>query len=206
MRAKAVIWGRANSINVQKVMWCAAEVGLAVERRDAGGPFGLPEGYADKNPTGRVPAFEDDEVTLWESNTIVRYLAHRHGSDLYPTAPAQRATAERLMDFQLDRFALPMRTLFQGLVRQAPAQRDEAAIEAASLEVAALWPIVDAALARTSYLAGDALTVADIPLGAYAQRWYALAIERPALPRLEGWLARLRERPGFAAHVMQPLS
>jgi glutathione S-transferase len=202
-----VLWGRANSINVQKVLWCAAELGLEVERRDAGGPFGWPEGYAAMNPTGRVPTLVDDRLTLWESNTIVRYLAARHDpGGLWPREPVERALAERWMDLQLDRFAPPMRTLHQGLVRTAPAHRDAAAIESAHAEVAALWPIVDAQLARTAWLAGDRFTLGDVPLGAYARRWYALAIDRPRLPHLEAWLERLHGRPGFAAHVVQPLS
>src|SRR6266852_5049331 len=87
------IWGRTTSSNVQKVLWCCAELGIAYERVDLGGPFGGnrdPE-YLAMNPNGRVPTISDDGLILWESNTICRYLAAtRHGERLYPSAPAAR--------------------------------------------------------------------------------------------------------------------
>ena len=67
------IWGRTNSINVQKVMWTVAELGVAHERIDAGGAFGKvdqPE-YAAMNPNRLVPVLEDGSAVIWESNAIV---------------------------------------------------------------------------------------------------------------------------------------
>ncbi|MCA3748382.1 MAG: glutathione S-transferase N-terminal domain-containing protein, partial [Rubrobacter sp.] len=74
------VWGRNNSINVQKVLWCCRELGLEYERVDAGGAYGFPEGYERINPNRLVPAIEEDGFILWESNAIVRYLASRYGA------------------------------------------------------------------------------------------------------------------------------
>ncbi len=74
------IWGRADSFNLQKVMWCVGELGIPHERIDAGGEFGVTDrhDYLAMNPNGRVPTIDDDGFVLWESNAIVRYLAARY--------------------------------------------------------------------------------------------------------------------------------
>lgn len=201
------LWGRMNSINVQKVLWCCAELGLEVERTDAGGAFGRPDGYEAMNPTGLVPTIRDADFVLWESNAIVRYLAAKHATgSLHPGDMRAQAAAGQWMDWQINALALPMRTLFQGLIRTAPGERDIDAIEAARRELAGQWRILDGRLAGTEYVAGDRFTMGDIPVGVYAQRWSALPIERQRLPHLEAWADRLRARPGFREHVMQPLS
>jgi glutathione S-transferase len=92
------IWGRASSSNVQKVLWCCAELDLPFERIDLGGPFGGnrdPE-YLQLNPNGLVPTVKDGDLIMWESNTICRYLAStRNGERLYPRDPAARTHVER---------------------------------------------------------------------------------------------------------------
>ena len=114
------IWGRTTSSNVQKVLWCCAELGIDYERVDLGGPFGGnrdPE-YLTMNPNGRVPTIKDNDLILWESNTICRYLATtRHGERLYPSNPAARANVERWMDWQLATSGPPMAALLGMLIR-----------------------------------------------------------------------------------------
>ena len=126
------IWGRTNSINVQKVMWTVAELGLPHERVNAGMAHGVVNEpwYADINPNRLVPAIDDDGVVLWESNVIVRYLAGKHAAGtLMPADPAMRAKAEMWMDWQ--QTALPgFGPLFLGLIRTPPEKRDMAAIRA----------------------------------------------------------------------------
>ena len=128
------IWGRATSSNVQKVLWCCAELGLEFERVDVGGPFGGnrdPE-YLAMNPNGLVPTVKDGDLVMWESNTICRYLATtRNGEHLYPRDPAARTHVERWMDWQLAVIGAPMGQLLFGLVRSTPETRDPAAIEGA---------------------------------------------------------------------------
>ncbi len=202
------IWGRTNSINVQKVMWTVAELGLAHERQDAGMAHGVVNEpwYAEINPNKLVPAIDDDGVVLWESNVIVRYLAGKHAAGtLMPTDPVARAKAEMWMDWQ--QTSLPgFGTMFIGLIRTPPEKRDMAAIRAGQESTAAGLRLVDKYLADRSYMLGDRLTVADIPLGCVAYRWYGLPIERPQLPNLRAWYQRLTQRAAFKQHVMLPIT
>lgn len=198
------IWGRASSSNVQKVLWCCAELGIELERVDVGGPFGGnrdPE-YLRMNPNGLVPTVKDGNLVMWESNTICRYLAAtRNGEHLYPRDPAARTHVERWMDWQLAVIGPPMGQLLFGLVRSTPETRDEAAIEAARRRAAAAWTIVDDEVKDRPYLAGDHLSLAEIVLGTQIYRWFAFPIERPELPALRVWYDRLHQRPGFRKHI-----
>jgi glutathione S-transferase len=106
------IWGRANSINVIKVLWCADECGLKYEREDVGGAFGGNDQkwYLDMNPNGVVPTIDVGGRIIWESNSAVRYLAAKHAAGtLWPTDPGLRSEADRWMDWQLSTIAEPMR-------------------------------------------------------------------------------------------------
>ena len=202
------IWGRTNSINVQKVLWCADELGLAYDRIDIGGAFGGNDqpAYRAKNPNGLVPTLEEDDgFTLWESNTIVRYLAAKHGK-LSPGDLRTRADAERWMDWQLTTISRDMATVFWGLVRTPPEKRDMAAIAAAAKTLSGLWARLDQHLKGRRFVAGDQLTMGDIPVGCFVYRWLNLPIERVPLPNLEAWYARLGERQPYRKHVMLPMT
>ena len=203
------IWGRNNSVNVQKVIWICIEMGVPFERHDVGGPFGgnrEPE-YLALNPNGLIPAISDDGFVLWESNAIVRYLAAKHGAgSLWPEDPAARAEADKWMDWQLGTLWNNLRPVFIGLIRTPPEERDHDAIEAARLRTAEAFSILDEHLSEREYVAGSSLTMADIPLGTTVYRWMALDIERPPLPNLEAWYGRLQERPAYTENVMLPLS
>ncbi len=203
------IWGRNNSSNVQKVLWCCAELDLPFERIDVGGAFGgtRDDSYLAMNPNALVPTIEDDGFVLWESNPIVRYLAAKHGAGtLCPTDLQARADCERWMDWQVSTVGPAIGPVFWGLVRTAPADRDNAAIEAARQKTAAVLAILDNHLSQQPFVGGAAFTMADIPLGVQTYRWMVMDIERPRLPNLAAWYARLTERPGFQEHVMIPLT
>jgi glutathione S-transferase len=196
------VWGRDNSINVQKVLWCCGELGLEHERVDAGGAYGFPEGYEKINPNRLVPAIEEDGFVLWESNAIVRYLAARYGAGtLWPEDARARARADRWMDWQATVLWKHLRPVFWGLVRTPPEERDEAAIEEARKKTTGAWAILERHLKGREYVEGDTLTMADIPLGVSARRWFGLDIERPEMPNLEAWYGRLLEREAFREHV-----
>ena len=203
------IWGRSNSINVQKVLWCCGELDVPYERVDVGGPFGgnrEPE-YLRLNPNGLVPTISDSGFVLWESNAIVRYLAARHGmGTLCPEDLAQRADADRWMDWQMGTLWASLRPAFIGLVRTPPEKRDQTDIAAAIRRTAENLAILDAHLAGRDYVTGPVFTMADIPLGTTAYRWFNLDVERPVMPELEAWYERLCARPSFMANVMLPLS
>ncbi|MBK8740054.1 MAG: glutathione S-transferase [Betaproteobacteria bacterium] len=204
-----VIWGRDNSVNVQKVLWCCEELAIEYKRLDAGMNFGVvntPE-YRALNPNGLVPTLDEDGFVLWESNTIVRYLAATHArGGLWPDDPRARAHAEQWMDWQNSTYWPAMRPLFMGLVRTEPAKRDPLALETHRLAVLKLMEILDAHLQSHPYMGGDAFTMGDIPVGCGVWRWMGMPIQRPALPNLQRWFDALAQRPAFRKTVMQPLS
>lgn len=199
------ILGRNNSSNVQKVLWCCEELGLKYEREDVGGPFGRnrdPE-YLALNPNGLVPTIIDGDFVLWESNTIIRYLAAKHGSGtLYPTDLQTRALGERWMDWQLSVVVPTINPIFFGLIRTPPEKRDQAAIAAARDKLATALKMLDGFLGRSDYVAGGVFTVGDIPVGIMTYRWYTLEIEREDFPNLKRWYERLSTRTGFKKHIM----
>ncbi len=204
------IWGRINSSNVMKTLWLLDELGLHYERVDAGGVFGhtgTPQ-YRAMNPLGLVPTLEEDGFALFESNAILRYLCNAHAPDspLYPSAPRARGRVDAWLDFQQTALNRPQSAVFQGLVRTAPERRDNAAISAAVAEAGAIWRILDGQLAQQAYVAGDALTLADMAFGPHVHRWFAMPIARPDSPHLHAWYDRLKKRPAFRTHVALPLS
>jgi glutathione S-transferase len=203
------IWGRKNSVNVQKVMWCCDELELPYERVDAGGEFGgtrEPE-YLAMNPTGLIPTIREDGFTMWESNTIVRYLAAKYGTgSLWPEDPTARALAEKWMDYQLGTVWVAFRAAFLGLVRTPPEKRDPDQIEASLESTAEALAILDAHLAREDYVAGADFTVGDVALGPTIYRWLNMEIERPEMPNLETWHDRLTTRPAYQKNVMVPFT
>jgi glutathione S-transferase len=202
------LWGRVNSVNVKKVLWMLEELGIPYQRSDAGMEHGVVDtpDYRAMNPNGRVPTLEDDGFVLWESNSILRYLAVTHGSALYPADPRARASADRWMDWQLSTLSPAERNLFWGLVRTAPEKRDMGAVMAAMKAAATCWAMVDAHVARQGgpFVDGAAMTIADIVLGCYARRWFGDEVRvegMPPFPALSDWYAALGERPGFKRWV-----
>ncbi|MEH2469034.1 glutathione S-transferase [Nitrobacteraceae bacterium AZCC 2161] len=205
------IWGRANSVNVQKVLWCCRELDVAYERIDAGMQYGRNSDadYLAMNPNGRVPTLVDGDFALWESNAIMRYIAltHGQGSTLYPANPRIRAGMERWLDWTLSTLQPVERPLFWGLVRTPPAERDMALMQQAADTAAEQWRIIDRQLDGRDYLEGQHLSLADIAVGAYARRWLGVeGVSKPALPHLQRWFELISARPGFQEFVAPPMS
>lgn len=202
------IWGRLNSHNVKKVAWAAIEMDLPHRRIDMGGAFGYSDAYLAQNPNRMVPMIEDDSVpggfALWESNTILRYLADAHSPAFRHADVCARAQAEKWMDWHFD-FADAQRDAFLGFVRRGQ-DGNNPAVAASIAATLALAPILDAELARSPFLSGSRFGLADIPMGVYAHTFFTLPFERPSLPSLEDWYAGLTERPGYASQVMIPLT
>ena len=202
------VWGRTNSVNVKKALWAVEELGLKYQRIDAGMQFGVnktPE-YLKMNPTGLVPTIDDDGFTLWESHSIVRYLAAKHGAGtLCPSDAKARADVERWMDWAFT-FTNAMRPVFWGLIRTPAEKRDTKSIEEGRENCIRLLAIPEAGLAGKKYVGGERFTMGDIPLGCEVQRWMRVPIERPAFPNLQAWFERLCERPAFKKIVDVPLS
>ncbi|MBA2535794.1 MAG: glutathione S-transferase [Rubrobacter sp.] len=199
------IWGRKNSFNVQKVLWCCEELEIPFQRHDAGGLYGGTDedDYLARNPTGLVPTISDDGFWLWESNAVVRYLSAKHGSgSLWPEDPAERALADKWMDYQLGTLFPAFKGALLGLVRTPPERRDQAKIEASASKTGEVLAILDAHLRGNEYVAGPSLTMGDIALGSIVYRWLQLEIERPDLPSLLAWHERLEGRPAYKRTVM----
>lgn len=204
------IWGRPNSINVQKVLWTADELALAYDHVPAGREHGQvgEAWFAEMNPNRLVPVIDDDGFVLWESNAIVDYLARQYGKDGFcPTDVRQQASARQWMDWATFTLVAAMTPVFWGLVRTPPGQQsDAAAIEKGIAACQAAFRLLDAQLKERAYLLGDNFTLADIPLGCAVYRWHALEVPRENLPHLEAWYARLRDRPAYRTRVMLPLT
>lgn len=203
------IWGRLSSVNVQKVVWCADELGLAYERIDAGGKFGGNDtpAYRAMNPNGLVPTIDDDGFVLHESNAIVRYLAARARAEaLWPSELRRRADVDRWMEWQSTEFTPAMRDAFWQLIRTPEPKRDARLIEASRAKSERLAGILDAHLASRQFVAGDDFTIADIVCGCAAHRWLLLPVERPGQPHLARWYATLKSRPASRQVTSQALS
>ncbi|MEQ8388970.1 MAG: glutathione S-transferase [Alphaproteobacteria bacterium] len=205
------ILGRKSSSNVQKVLWCCDELDIPFEREDYGAAFGntKDDAYQRLNPNSLIPTVVEDDFVLWESNSIIRYLAASHADRtpcLYPADLRTRARGERWMDWQLSTVSPAQAPVFLGLVRAPEAERNWAAINQGIEKFRAAMTILDGGLAEGDYLSGAEFSVADISLGMYAYRWFELPLERPELPRLSAWYERLMDRPAFRRHVMIGLS
>jgi glutathione S-transferase len=198
------ILGREDSINVRKVLWCCGELGLAFEREDFGGPFGKTDTqeYLSLNPNGLVPTILDDDLAVWESNTILRYLAAKYGGDpLYGTDPGRRSQIEQWMDWQLSVLAPPTTVVFINLVRLAEDERDMAAVEKSRDLLARGMTLLDRELGDGPHILGRDFTLADIPLGVAVNRWFELPIRREKLDNLARYYGVLRERAGYEQFV-----
>jgi len=201
------IWGRTNSVNVKKALWCLEELSLPYERIDAGMQFGVvntPE-YREMNPNGLVPTLDEDGFILWESHSIVRYLASKYGKGvLWPTDLRALAVANQWMDWSFS-FQTVFRDVFWGLVRTPPEKRDLKLIAEKQKKAGEMLGILDDALASRHYAAGM-FSMGDIPIGCHVQLWMRLPIERPSQPNLEAWFERLCARTAFKKFVDIPLT
>lgn len=204
------LWGRLSSINVRKVVWTLQEVGVRFERIDAGLAYGVVDtpAYRAMNPNGLVPTLEDGGMVLWESNVIVRYLCARYGVSLglYPDALASRFEAERWMDWQQTTLNRASGPAFLQWIRTPAAQRQADLIAQSVAATEPLFAAVDAHLAHHRCMAGDAFTMADIPIACEVHRWFGLPQARPEWPHLSRWYAEMQARPASIGVLDQALA
>jgi glutathione S-transferase len=197
------IWGRNTSSNVQKLMWAAEEMNLPVERVDIGGTFGKNKepAYLAMNPNGLVPTLEEEDgFTLWESNSVLRYLAAKHESPLEPADLRVRANAQKWMDWQLSVAQPAIFPVFMILLRTPPEKRDPKVIEDLKAKLTEAMKILEAQLDKTEFVAGD-FSYGDIPVGIVGHRFMVFVPERPRMPSIERWYGALKQRPAFTKHV-----
>jgi len=192
--------GRTTSINVRKVLWTAAEVGVALHHEDdwADSRTTRTPEFLALNPNGLAPVLVGADGVLWESNTICRYLAATaNRTDLLPAAPFARAEVERWMDWQASDLNGAWRPAFPALSRRDPvALQDPRAIERSVETWNRLMLLLEQRLAETgAYVAGANFTLADVVLGLSLQRWLLTPMARPATPALLAYRQRLQSRP-----------
>jgi glutathione S-transferase len=203
------LWGRASAFNVQKAMFAIGELGLEHRHVEVGGSFGGlddPE-FLARNPNGRVPVIADGDAIVWESHSIIRYLAARYGAgSLWPEDPAQRSLADRWMDWTLANLGPDFMGLFWSFYRTPEAQRDAARIAKAGARCEAHFRILEAHLRERPFVAGSHFTMGDIPPATTLYRYFEMGHPVPDLPAVEAWYGRLAERPAFRASVMRPFA
>lgn len=196
------VYGRANSINVRKVLWMLAELDLPYEREDWGRGYRPTDDpvFQKINPVGVVPVIDDGDFRLRESHTIVRYLADKHGrADLYPEELRQRARVEMWMDWAATEFADGMRPVFHALVVKNPAYAGM--VDSAAKQWARQMQVLEQHLAGSGpYVAGQSFTVGDIPVGLVVNRWFSVDFQKPAFPSVAAYYDRLGERPAYRLH------
>jgi len=202
------VWGRRSSFNVQKVMWLVGELGLAHRHIEVGGQFGgldAPE-FRAMNPHEKVPVIDDNGTVIWESHAILRYLAARYGRpSLWQDDPAARSLSDRWMDWAQTTLQPDfLMGVFWGFYRTPEAQRDLSAIKSKIDLCAHHFTLLDRNLRNRAYMLGDALTLADIPIGTSLYRYFNLEIDRPSVPNVEAWYRRLQDRRPYRQHVMIP--
>ena len=201
------VWGRRNSFNVQKVMWMIGELCLEHEHINAGGSYGGLDDpkFLKMNPHGRVPVINDNGRIVWESHSIIRYLAARYGEGTFwPPEPSERSLADRWMDWSLATLQPAFMDVFWGFYRTPEKQRDWPMIRAAVERCSQHYRLLDQHLVSQAYLAGDDFTIADIPAGSSLYRYFELEIDHPPVPNVQAWYSRLCDRPPIRDHVMIP--
>jgi glutathione S-transferase len=209
------IWGRKTSANVQKVLWLCDEIGVKFERQDVGGPFGgldRPE-FLALNPNQVIPVIRDHDVTrdqdvvVWESHAVMRYLATKYGPEsIYPTETQVRSHVERWLDWHLGTLSPVITPVFISLYRTPEAERNADALARQVSVLTKTLVSLDSQMSGRPYFAGEELTIADIAFGNSIWRWLAFPIAHPELPNLQAWQARVASRPAYQTHVAQPVS
>lgn len=202
--AMLTILGKRSSINVRKVMWACDELTLAWRQEDWGSGFRdtrSPE-FLALNPNAMVPVLRDGDFVLWESNSILRYLANRYdGEVLYPRAAHARARVDQWLDWQASDLNRSWSYAFMALVRKSPQHTDPVQVQASLDAWRGFMQVLDARLEKTgAFVAGAGFSLADIAVGLSVNRWFATPMDHPRMPAVMDYFARLKERPGFLLH------
>jgi len=198
------VLGRVSSLNVRKVLWTCAELGLEPEREDWGMGFRhvTEPSFIALNPNAQIPVLVDGDFVLWESNTIVRYLCNAHGGNgLYPSDAPARARVDQWIDWQATELNSSWVYAFQALVRKSPSHTDPDLVARSVAQWTHTMTILDDQLARTgSYVAGSTFSLADVVIGLSVMRWFATPLDHKPLPAVAAYVERLKQRPGFTAY------
>jgi glutathione S-transferase len=205
------VYGRKSSFNLQKVMWLVGELGIAHKHVELGGSFGGLDRaeFLAMNPHGRIPVVDDSGIIVWESHAILRYVAAKYSSEtsFWKANPAERTKADQWMDWS--QTALQPAFLigvFWGWYRMPEAKRNMTAVNKAMEQTNNYLRHVDRQLEGNSFVLGDRLSLADIPIGTHLYRYFNLDLPRPSLPNVERWYERLQSRSAYREHVCVPFN
>lgn len=199
------LFGRSTSVNVQKVLWTIEELGIACERFDLGGAYGGLDtaDYGAMNPNRRVPTLVDGDLVVWESNAVVRYLAHAYNdSALAGATHADAARADMWMEWFQNNCYTQFIALFYQTVRLPRAERNPDERDRLAAGLTKNFELLNAHLADRPYVAGDRLSMGDIVVGASLYRYYTMEFERPEMPALGAYYDRLQQREPYRKTVM----
>ena len=210
LSSRPILWGRLNSFNVQKVLFLCEELKVEVDRIDAGMAYGVnkTEAYLKMNPNGLVPTLNDHGFILWESHTILRYMARKFdvAGVWYSSDPQRMSRIDQWLDWTNTTAWPPMRTLFWGWIRVGPQERNLQELESSSLQMIKMFEILDERLSQSTFIAADTMSLADIPLALIAYRWFNLPIERPVFSHVNAWYSKMTQTRGFKKYSSEPLS
>ena len=201
------VWGRKNANQVIQILWTLSELGVEYKRHSIGTESGDLETteYKSLNPNSKIPTIRDNGFVLWESHAVIRYLAKQYGTgSLYPDDPQKAALSDQWMTWSTDSFMGTFFPVFWQLVRTEEKDRDYRKVVEMAQHSAKILKVLDDHLVMNDFVVGDQFTFGDIPLGVLIHKYFVLDIERPSLPGVEAWYERLKERPAFKEHAMQP--
>ena len=202
------LYGRRNSINVQKVSWALCELNLEFKWHDEHGKFGTVnvENYEKLNPQMIVPALDHNGTIINQSNSIVRYLYRKH-TDVYEISKAEDiAIAEQWMEFQATDLQLNMTPIFWGLVRNPPEDRDQDLIDKNIVLLNKKFEIFDNFLSDREFILNNNFGMSDIIMGVATYRYNSLPIERPNLVNLQNWYKKISSRNCFKKNILGTFS
>ena len=201
------LWGRASAFNVQKALWLLGELGLPFDHIQVGGAYGGLDAteFLRMNPHGRVPVLRDGDTIVWESHSVLRYLAARYGPEaLWPADPGARSLVDRWMDWSLASLQPAFMRLFWGYFRTPPDLWDRAGLPPAIEECDRFFALLDGQLAGQAYLAGPAFSLADIPAGTALYRYFGMGLAVPRHANVDAWYERLCARRAYQQAIMVP--
>ncbi|WP_122739540.1 glutathione S-transferase family protein [Pseudomonas viridiflava] len=204
------ILGKASSINVRKVLWACEELAIPFTQEDWGSDFRSTNNAAflKLNPNAMVPVIIDGDFVLWESNTIIRYLAAQYGGEhLYSRAPKARARVDQWMDWQSSDLNTSWTYAFMSLARRSANFQDADAVAASLSMWSRHMQVLNSQLEKTgAYVAGEQFSLADIAVGLSVNRWFETPFEHPDLPAVNGYYERLSHRPGYLLYGRNGIS
>ncbi|MBX3576583.1 MAG: glutathione S-transferase family protein [Rhizobiaceae bacterium] len=200
------LYGMLGSGNCYKPRLLMAKLGRTfrhVETSSRDGTTRTAE-YLAKNPNGKVPLLElDDGRLVAESNAILLFLGH--GTRFVPADPYDLALVNQWLFFEQyshEPYVAVRRSLFVYPERKAQATPERLASLLDSGNKA--LGVMEAQLKASPFLAGDAMTVADIALYAYTHDAGLGGFDLGLFPAVAGWLARVEADPGHVPMTWTP--